>query len=91
MTPRTPFAPFSAPRRWSMGRAKAAVLPVPVAAWPEHVAAGEQGRDRLTLDRGRLLVSEGLERVHQPGVEAEIGERLRRRPPPRASSWLIVI
>jgi hypothetical protein len=44
----------------------------------QHVAPGEQRRDRLTLDRGGLLVAEGFQRLDQPWVEPEVGKGLRR-------------
>jgi hypothetical protein len=40
----------------------------------EHVAAGEQRRDRRRLDRRRRLVADVLQRLQDGGVEAEIGE-----------------
>ena len=40
----------------------------------EQVAAGEQERDRLALDRRRLLVAEVGERLQQLGPKAEVGE-----------------
>ena len=55
----------------------------------EQVAAREQRRDRLALDRGRLLVAEVGERGEQLGAEAELGEagafcgRVRGRHPRR--------
>ena len=76
----------SAAIRWSSGSAKAAVLPVPVAAWPEQVAPLEQRRDRLALDRRRLLVAEARERRQELRAQPEIGEGgpvrggVRRRP-----------
>ena len=60
--------------RCSSGSANAAVLPVPVAAWPEQVPTLQQRRDRLPLDRRRLLVAEGGERAQQLGAQPEIGE-----------------
>ena len=41
---------------------------------PEHVAAGEQRRDRRHLDRRRLLVAEGREALEEARVEAEARE-----------------
>jgi hypothetical protein len=41
---------------------------------PEHVAAGEERGDGLGLDRRRLLVAEGGERVAQLGAQPEGGE-----------------
>ena len=41
----------------------------------EQVAPVEQRRDRLALDRRRLLVAEGGERVEQLGAQPEVGER----------------
>ena len=40
----------------------------------EHVAAGEQRRNRLALDGCRLLVAERGERGDEARVEAECGE-----------------
>ena len=40
----------------------------------EHVAAGEQRRDRLALHRRRLFVAERRERVDEARIEAECGE-----------------
>jgi hypothetical protein len=42
---------------------KAAVLPVPVCGDSEQVAALQQGRDRLGLDRGRVLIVLERERL----------------------------
>ena len=61
----------SAASRCRSGRAKAAVLPVPVAAWPTRSLPCEQRRDRLPLDRRRLLVAELDDRLHQAVVEAQ--------------------
>ena len=41
----------------------------------EQVVAGEQQRDRLALDRRRLLVAEVVERLEQLGSQAEVAER----------------
>ena len=41
----------------------------------EQVAAGEDRRDRLGLDRRRLLVAEGGEGAEELGAQAEVGER----------------
>ena len=41
----------------------------------DHVAAGEQDRDDLDLDRRRLLVADVLDRFQQRGVEPELLER----------------
>ncbi len=41
----------------------------------DHVVAGEQLRDRLLLDRRRLLVAELVERGGDVLVEAEVAER----------------
>ena len=49
----------------------------------EHVAAGQRVGQRPGLDRERLADVTRRERAHQPGVQAELGERgrggLRRR------------
>ena len=60
--------------RWRVGSAKAAVLPGPGRRLGEEVAAGEQRRDRLALDRRRLLVAEARDGRQQPRVEVEVGE-----------------
>ena len=44
--------------RCSIGRANAAVLPVPVAAWPEQIPPLEQQRNRFALDWSRLFVTQ---------------------------------
>ena len=64
-------------RRCSIGSANAAVLPVPVAAWPSRSRPAMQRRDRLALDRRRLLVAERGQRFHDARVEAR-GRRSRR-------------
>ena len=56
--------------RWRAGRAKAAVLPVPVGASANR-SRPRAGRDRLTLDGSRLLVAEGRDRVEQPRIQLE--------------------
>ena len=43
MRPRTPLPFGAAPSRCSMGSAKAAVLPVPVAAWPSTSRPSTRG------------------------------------------------
>ena len=40
----------------------------------EEVAAGDDGRDRLALDRRGLLVAEGREGLQELGAQAESGE-----------------
>ena len=40
----------------------------------DHVVAGEQLRDRLLLDRGRLLVAELVERGLDLGLQAQVAE-----------------
>ena len=60
--------------RCSIGSAKAAVLPVPVAACAEQVAAGEQERNRLALDGRRLLVAERGDGGDDGLVESERGK-----------------
>ncbi len=45
----------------------------------EEVAAGQQGRDRLALDRGRLLVAERRDDAQEACVELEGGETVGRR------------
>ena len=44
---------------------------------PEHVASGEERRDRGVLDRRRLLVAERAERAHELFRQPEGGERVR--------------
>ena len=41
----------------------------------EQVAAGEERRDRLGLDRRRLLVAQGGQGTEQLGAQPEVGER----------------
>ena len=48
--------------RDSAGRAKAAVLPVPVCAWPSMSAPGQQHRYGRRLDGRRSLVADVAER-----------------------------
>ena len=48
----------SGTRAWTMGRANAAVLPVPVAAWPSRSRPASSDGDGLALDRRGLLVAE---------------------------------
>ena len=45
----------------------------------EDVAAGQQRRDRFTLNRSRFFVTERRQRGNQPFVEAECGKALIRR------------
>ena len=60
--------------RCSIGSANAAVLPVPVAACAEQVAAVEQQRNRFALDRRGLFVAERGDRGDDVVREAESGE-----------------
>ena len=61
--------------RWcSIGNANAAVLPVPVAAWREHVAPGQQERNGLALHGRRLFVAERRHGAHEGAGEAECGK-----------------
>ena len=62
------------PMRSRSGRPKARVLPEPVLALPQHVAAGEGVGDGERLDRERLgdaLTRQGRDEV---GVQAEARE-----------------
>ena len=57
----------------------------------QQVLAREQRRDRLELDRRRLLVAQAPQRPEQPGVEVERGEAgsLRRERPSLPSTGLV--
>ncbi len=55
------------------GRAKAAVLPVPVCA-PDEVPSGDDVRDRLGLDGGGRFVPNRQESLHDGFGEAQFGE-----------------
>ena len=57
-----------------IGSPKAAVLPVPVWAWPIDVAALQQLGDRLLLDRARRLVADVAQRGEQGLGQPEVGE-----------------
>ena len=59
-----------------IGSPKAAVLPVPVWAWPITSRPCEQRRDRLLLDRAGRLVADVAQRVERGLREPEIGEGL---------------
>ena len=50
----------------------------------EEVLAGEEQRDGLALDRGRLFVAEVVERSEQFVAQPEVGEPVRRRSRVRA-------
>ena len=67
-----PAAP--AERRCSSGQRERGGLAGAGRGLAEQVAAGEQGRDRLALDRGGLFVAERGERLDEGGGEAEVGE-----------------
>ena len=57
-----------------IGSANAAVLPVPVCAWPTTSCPGEHLRDGRRLDRRRRLVADVIERFDDRFVEREIAE-----------------
>ena len=64
----------SRPRRWTTGRPKPKVLPVPVLAWPMMSWPGEAEGDGLLLDGEGIddaLRGEGVDDVL---VDAEVGE-----------------
>ena len=63
-----------AARRCRIGSAKAAVLPVPVWAMPEQVAAGQHRRNGLRLDRGRGRIAFALQGLQEGLGEAERGK-----------------
>jgi len=49
-------------------------LPRPGRGLREDIPSRQQGGDRGALDRGRLLVAEGGQRVEDARVEREVGE-----------------
>ena len=97
-SPARASAPAPAPAAWSasgrccarIGSANAAVLPVPVWAWPEHVAALQQRGDGRGLDRRGRFVADRVDGRHD-GSEAGRGRRIAgtgrfRR---RGSTWAL--
>ena len=65
---------WSAARRWRMGSAKAAVLPVPVWATPSRSLALEHGGNGLRLDRRGGHVVLGCQRLQEGSGEAEVSK-----------------
>ena len=57
-----------------IGSPNAAVLPVPVCAWPITSRPSQQRRDRLLLDRAGRLVADVAQRLQGGLGEPEIGE-----------------
>ena len=64
-------AGWPSPIRCSIGSANAAVLPVPVPAWPSRSRPFEKQRDRFALNRRRFLVSERGDAVGQLALQSE--------------------
>ena len=69
----------SCARRWIIGSANAAVLPVPVAACASRSRARQHERNRPPLDRRRLLVAEAGDRLDEGLGQAERIKPCRRR------------
>ena len=66
----------SASMRWTIGTAKAIVLPEPVEGLGEHVGAAQGGRHDERLDRERVIDAAGFELACDLRAHAERGEGL---------------